>query len=152
MSAIKHAKRELAFLLKPDEGETQPDSMNKMMYDNLLEMVNTFAEQGHSGFSAGYAIEILILLLKQEPIRPLTGEDDEWDDVTDMNDGDVLYQNNRCSRVFKDESGVYDTQGKAFNDPGGCSYSNSNSRVPVVFPYTPTTVYVDVDENGKEIQ
>ncbi|MTV59265.1 hypothetical protein GM547_14585, partial [Streptococcus pneumoniae] len=37
-----------------------------------------------------------------ETIAPLTGEDDEWMDVTDVNGDDPLFQNVRDSRVFKD--------------------------------------------------
>jgi len=63
--------------------------------------------------------------------------------------GDKLYQNKRCGRVFKDESGAYDIDGKVFyewyTDENGekfkSHYTSRDSRVPVTFPYRPTTVY-----------
>ena len=54
------------------------DEMNDAMCEHILKMVNVFAEEGHSGFSANYAINILQKLLRFEPLSPLTGEDDEW--------------------------------------------------------------------------
>jgi len=49
--------------------------------------------------------------------------------------------------VFKDETGeAYDINGKVFREPSGSCYTSFESRVPVTFPYTPTTEYVDVVE------
>ena len=67
-----------------------------------------------------------------------------------------VYQNKRCSRVFRQEDRfdgqAYDIQGKVFIEHGydedgketTYSYTNSDSNVPVTFPYTPKTEYVDV--------
>ncbi|RZL33306.1 MAG: hypothetical protein EOP35_18205 [Rubrivivax sp.] len=134
---LDHAGRELP---KP-EG----DEMQALMNQQLREMVLVFSTHGHSGFSASWARHALGKLLAYEPIGPLTGEPDEWCEVSDG-----VYQNRRCSRVFKDASEMggqaYDLDGKVFREPSGSCFTNRDSRTPVTFPYTPTTVYVDVPE------
>ena len=123
------------------------DEMNDAMCEHILKMVNVFAEEGHSGFSAEYAISILQKLLRFEPLSPLTGGDDEWN-VVGEEDGCEIYQNKRLSRVFKDgkDRQAYDMHGKVFVEPDGCSYTSRDSRVYIEFPYTPKTEYVNVEK------
>ena len=121
--------------------ENSPDEMNVEMRKHILHMVQEFSEEGHSGFSGRYALNILIKLLDFKPITPLTGADDEWNDV-----GEDYWQNNRCSSVFKKADGTcYDIDGKVFwewyRDENGEAvktyYSGSGCSTPVTFPYTP---------------
>jgi len=143
MSLLDHAERELDLMGMEDDND-----MNGMMRRHILHMVKEFSSEGHSGFSASYAIQVLEKLLKFEPITPLTGEDWEWNDVSEIS-GDTLYQNARCGHVFKNNEGAYDIDGKVFwswmTDDNGekfkSYYTSRDSRVPVTFPYTPTTVY-----------
>lgn len=129
---LAHAERELP----PADGDEMQAEMNRA----LREIVFVFGSQGHSGFSAGYAADALEKLLRFEPLRPLTGEPDEWTEV-----GTGLWQNRRCSRVFKDADGrAYDIDGRVFREPNGCCYTSADSRVYVTFPYRPKTEYVDV--------
>ena len=131
---VDHAKKELAFLKTGDE-------MNDAMYDHLIHMVSEFEKEGHSGFSANYAIAHLEKLLRFEPIGPLTGESHEWNHVAEN-----LWQNNRCSRVFMDDEGnAWDIEGRVFIEPNGTAFTSGDSHIPVTFPYTPTReeVYVD---------
>lgn len=135
---VKHAEFELKALGMLDSG----DEMNEFMCKNLLELLTTFSKQGHSGFSASYCLNLFEKLAKFEPITPLTGEDWEWVEVAEQ-DG-KLYQNKRCSHVFKDDKGAYDIDGRVFRDAKGNCYTGKNSRVYITFPYTPKTEYVDV--------
>lgn len=106
----------------------------------VMKLMKVFAEEGHSGFSAGMAISIFERLARFEPLTPLTGEDDEWMEV-----GPGEFQNKRCSHVFKsEERGAYDIDGKIFREPSGVCFTSSDSRVPVTFPYAPKREYVDV--------
>jgi hypothetical protein len=122
------------------------DEMNDAMCEHILKMVNVFAEEGHSGFSAEYAISILQKLLRFEPLSPLTGENDEWK-LCEYSEGET-YQNKRLSRVFKEgkDGQAYDIRGKVFVEPDGCSYTSRDSRVYIEFPYTPKTEYVNVEK------
>ena len=123
------------------------EEMNDMMCEHILKMVDVFTEEGHSGFSAQYAINILQKLLQWEPLSPLTGEDDEWNNVSEYSEGET-YQNKRLSRVFKKgkDGRAYDIHGKVFVEPNGSSYTSSDSFVYIEFPYVPKTEYVNVED------
>ena len=121
--------------------ENSPDEMNVMMRKHIVHMVKEFSDEGHSGFSGRYALNILNKLLDFKPLTPLTGADDEWNDV-----GEDYWQNKRCSSVFKKADGTcYDIDGKVFwewyRDENGEAvktyYSGSGCSTPVIFPYTP---------------
>jgi hypothetical protein len=153
MDIVEYAKSELKIIGMLDS----EDEMNKAMCDHLLHMCEEFAKEGHSGFSANYAINCLQKLLRWEPLSPLTGEDSEWNDVSEYS-GEEQYQNRRCSRVFKDKDVAYDIRGKVFTehyydqDGKECttSFTSRDSHVMIQFPYTPTTEYVDVGFGGQE--
>lgn len=130
-----HAERELALL-----GGSN-DTMQQAMVKYILGMVDLFEEAEHSESSAFYAINCLEKILRFEPITPLTGADDEWREVCPG-----IEQNIRCGRVFREHGEAYDIDGKVFRDPNGSCYTNWKSRVPVTFPYRPTTEYIDVPE------
>lgn len=136
MSLVTHAKREME-LAWPESEE-----MQDMVKANVLELMKVFAEQGHSGFSASYVLNTFYKLAKFEVISPLTGADDEWMEV-----GLGVFQNIRCSEVFKEgEKGeAYWIAGRVFREPDGSTYTNKDSRVPIVFPWTqPEREIVDV--------
>ena len=124
--------------------EDSPDGMNRDMRKHILHMMKEFADEGHSGFSASYAISILTKLLDFKPLSPLTGEDSEWSDVREYGPT-PYYQNKRRSSVFKDADGsCYDIDGKVFwewykdedDNISKSYYTCFESRVPVTFPYT----------------
>lgn len=146
MSAfIEHAKREfLAAGYKPIEQEE--DGPNKWMQENVLELLRVFSKQGHSGASAPYCISVFEKLAMFKPLTPLTGNDDEWNEVVDGK----LWQNNRCSHVFKEADGrAYDGEARIFREPNGACYTSKDSRAYIKFPYTPTRKYVDVPEKRR---
>ena len=111
----------------------------------LRELLLVFSSQGHSGMSAAITADCLGKLLRYEPIGPLTGDDSEWVEVSAR-----VFQNRRCGRVFKqaDRFGgqAYDIDGIVWQDESGLGFTNADSRVPVVFPYTPKTEYRPASE------
>jgi len=139
---LSHAKVELDRIGMTENSE---DEMNVLMRKHILHMMNEFAEEGHSGFSASYAISILTKLMAFKPLTPLTGEDDEWTNVSDYGSDNPHYQNKRLSSVFKNADGsCYDIDGRVFwewyrDEDGNVSktyYTGGESSVPVAFPYT----------------
>ena len=101
---IEYAKRELELIGKDEDG------VQELMNKNILEIVEIFSKQGHSGFSAGYALNVLERLLRYKPLTPLTGNDNEWNGT----------QNKRCSGVFKKEDGTFeDIDAIIVSDNGG---------------------------------
>ena len=136
---IEHAKRE--FVAMGYDLDTKEEDPNKWIMENIFELLEVFGKQGHSGTSAPYCANMFKKLALFEPLSPIQGTEEEWMAVTD-----TLYQNKRCSHVFKENGLAYDIQGKIFREPDGNCYTGSDSRVNVEFPYTPKSEYIDVKE------
>jgi hypothetical protein len=138
--------------------------------------VDAFGESGQSGgsapFIAGCINNTLKKLLAFQPLSPITGEDSEWNDVTCLGN-DTVFQNNRCSHVFKGANGIaYDIDGYAFwhwadrplyedeeGYPGTTKYktcfTSNMSRKLVEFPYkVPERIEIEVEcyEVNKETE
>lgn len=151
----EYAKKELERIEKGCE-DKESLSMQQAIDKNILELINVFSNQHHSGFTATYVIDILQRLLHYKPLTPLTGEDDEWEDVTSYGYDTPTFQNKRCSAVFKDDRGAYWVEGKIFSsDLGHTWYTNSDSCVPVTFPFNvpdkSEVVVIDNKEDREEI-
>lgn len=139
MSYITHAKKE--FLLAGwmnENGEFECD-MQKLMCDQVLELLEVFGTHGHSGSSYGYAINLFEKLAKFKLITPLTGDDIEWHEC-----GEGVWQNTRLSSVFKDkENKAYDIDGRCYwewykNEEGEVyksHFSKGGDRFYIEFPY-----------------
>lgn len=139
---LNHLDREWSALGWPKEHKTEEDPQ-VWVYQDLKELLNMFSRQGHSGSSAPYIISLFSKIAMFKPLGPLTGGDSEWNEVGEEG-GEILYQNNRCSHVFKHNNRAYDINGKVFEESDGHRYTNSNSEVPVTFPYTPKTEIIKV--------
>lgn len=138
---LRHAEREFAAAGYTPLDQPQENGPDKWIQENVLELLETFSQQGHSGLSAPYCVEMFRKLARLEPLVPLSGEAAEWNEVSDG-----VWQNNRCSHVFKEADGrAYDINGRIFRESSGCCYTSRDSRVYVTFPYTPKREYVDVD-------
>ena len=135
---VNHAKAELERAKLFGDG----DFYGGMMGDAVMKLINVFADEGHSGMSASLAVNIFEKLARFEPLTPLTGDDDEWVEV-----GPGVFQNKRCSHVFKENGQAYDIDGRIFREPDGCCFTSKDSRVDVTFPYTPKREYVDVPKS-----
>lgn len=151
----EYAKKELERIEKGCE-DKESLSMQQAINKNILELIDVFSNQHHSGFTASYVIDILQRLLHYKPLTPLTGEDDEWEDVTSYGYDTPTFQNKRCSAVFKDDKGAYWVEGKIFSsDLGHTWYTNSDSCVPVTFPFNvpdkSEVVVIDNKEDREEI-
>lgn len=151
------AANELNILAK-----TVPDAIVTPFRDEILALCEAFGKSGQSGGSAPYTATAISKAVKklmlQEPICPITGIDEEWTNVREISEEDeMMYQNNRCSALFKSKSGrcwyldaiVWkgDTVGESGNDwdnfTGYVEGINSANYVKS-FPFTPKTFYIDV--------
>ena len=146
----KHARAEFCANGWMDENGNFKDEMQALICANVLDLLNVFDKQGHSGSSAPYAISMFNRLVDFKCIGPLTGEDSEWYDT-----GHDVYQNRRCSSVFKDKKTgeCYDIDGKVFwewntsfedGKPYKSYYTNGGCHTPVTFPYHPPKEAVKV--------
>lgn len=171
------AKAELDILVKSAGPENRP--IIEEFIPEILALCDKFGNSGQSGGSASYTAEALSEVLRnlclQKSICPITGIDEEWVDVSSYADSfsDIVYQNKRCSALFKNKDGrcwyldaiIWKTQndetwsGNAIL-PNESSLTNSAGKPMMQFPYPgiqiqgyqhiksfpfePKTFYVDV--------
>ncbi len=135
---FKHAADELAYVRK-SSGLSVHDPLQDAADLHVLEMVACFCTQGHSAISAHYSVERLQKLLLFKALAPLTGHASEW---TEISKG--LWQNRRCSTVFKDAEKSWDIDAIVFRRPDGLTYTTGASRAYIQFPYIPKKRYIEV--------
>lgn len=161
MGLIEHAKLELQMAgLFDKEG----DFYEGMTGEAVMELIEVFAKQGHSGMSASIVLNLFKRLGNYETLLPLTGKDEEW---THLGYSDALaYQNKRNSAVFKHANGTC-----TYNDDiimktqkgttwTGALYLTREDAIEgknriksgtiKSFPFTPKTFYIDVIEEEIE--
>ena len=146
---LKHAEIEFRAAGWTDANGNFKDEMQAAICKHVFELLKVFREGGHSGSSAPYTVNLFKKLALFQPIAPLTGEDWEW-----IEHDNGCFQNIRCSAVFRQSDRfngqAYYLEGKVFREPDGCCYTSKDSVVPVTFPYTPETEYVDVPASNEE--
>jgi len=131
-----------------DENGKYTDEMQEAICNHVLKLLEVFHDEGHSGTSAPYAINLFSALAKFEPIVPLTGEDWEWFDHG------YCKQNIRCSHVFKQpdrfDGQAYDIDAVVFwewfkdvtdGTMHKSYFTGAESHRPITFPYTPKREY-----------
>jgi len=111
----------------------------------VKELLKVFAKQRHSGFSAGLTATVFHKLVRGETLTPLTGKKEEWIDT-----GSGLWQNKRCGRVFSRDKGKTgeDIERRVFSPKKGGSFTCSESKEKISFPYMPITEIIQ--EGTKE--
>ena len=150
------AKKELDIL-----AATVPDAIVTPFANEILSLCEAFGKSGQSGGSAPFTASAISKAVKhlmlQEPICPITGIEEEWADIMGMNGGEKMWQNSRCSGLFKTEDEKcsyvdaivwkgeeeYDTfTGWVYIDDKNFELISSSQCVK--FPFTPKTFYIDV--------
>jgi len=160
MGILDHAKMELQMAGLFDSDSDYDGAIGPA----VMELMEVFEKQGHSGMSASYVASLFGKLAKFEPLMPITGRAEEWGDVRDIGDGKPWYQNKRCSALFKDgEDGKpYYIDALIKRDQNGTCWSGSawlnredyesGDRSKMIgkkgyvksFPFVPKTFYMDV--------
>jgi len=154
MSLLEFSENELKKLEVNCGDDEEALKMQQVVTRDVMQIVQIFTEQTHSGFSGAYILDLIERLLRYKPLSPLTGEDDEWEDCSQFGIEDK--QNKRCPAVFKRPDGTaYWVEGKIFSDDGGKSwYTSADSHVDITFPFVvplhSENVYVDVKEGVED--
>lgn len=153
MNLTEHAAAELAALKR-----TTPDAIILEFEDEIFALVQKFGDSGQSGGSAPYTsaaiTSAITKLLDWKPLGELTGDDDEWGDVSTMC-LEPTWQNKRCSAVFKREDGTCTyNDGIVWEDQHGVRFTgrigNIRSGCKIrQFPFTPKTFIVHVVDDGE---
>jgi len=137
MSLITHARKEATLLMKYCDDDAK--AMQEEMNNEVLNLIQMFASQGHTGSTGNYALHMFTRLVNFKPLTPLTGEDDEWIDVMTYEGTPYMQQNLRCSSVFRelhDNCTAYMIDAKIFtNDNGVTWFTNANSKEHIDFPF-----------------
>lgn len=113
MSIIGQAKRELKLINFGEEDSAV-----------MIQLLEIFFNQWDSGGAVYFAAPVLQRLIAGKALSPLTGEPDEWMEVCDG-----VFQNIRCSSVFKDPRFH---EGKFAYD-----IDSADPRGAIAFPYYP---------------
>jgi len=72
--------------------------------DAVMELMDVFRKQGHSGSSASMTIDLFSRLAKQQALTPITNDPKEWNDMSKYEDN-PMWQNERDSRYFSKDGG-----------------------------------------------
>lgn len=162
---VDKAQYELDLLMKNAEGTP----VIKEFVPEIMALVKKFADSGQSGGSAPFVSQIIVQvlqkLLKQEPLgEGIMGTDDEWSDMSDMEnlaEGTGSFQNMRLSSVFKEgkegkpyylNSIMWKPKGKDYCFSGtvgiteGSEEQIGSFHYIKSFPFTPKTFAIDVCE------
>lgn len=70
----------------------------------VMELIETFRKQGHSGMSAQMTLDLFTRLAQFGNLTPITSSVDEWEDVSEMS-GYPLWQNKRNPSYFSKDAG-----------------------------------------------
>lgn len=152
------AAKELAIL---SASATDPDDrpIIEEFSAEIIALCEKFGNSGQSGgsapYTAGAIAEAVKSLCLHRPIAPLTGENDEWNDISSISPM-PSFQNKRCSAVFKDakDGKAYYVDAIVWRDQSGHTWTGPaslasgeeyrSSQTIRSFPFKPKTFYVDV--------
>ena len=70
-------------------------------YVSALKAFESLTEDGHSGYSIGITKNILNRLIDGKPLTPIEDTDDVWNMSYTNDNGEMVYQCNRMSALFK---------------------------------------------------
>jgi len=89
---------------------------NGALGNAVMELIEVFAERGHSGFSAMMTIDLFATLAKQENLTELTSDPNERIDRSDISN-EPMWQNKRRGSTFSRDGGKtwYDVDNSELN-------------------------------------
>lgn len=93
---VEHARFELRRAGMYDSSED--NEYNKLVADAVMELMEVFAKQGHSGFSAGMTLGIFKEVANFKPLSPISSDPSEWMEVSP----DTWQNTRRCSTFSRD--------------------------------------------------
>jgi len=102
---VHHARRELE-----NAGWFKEDSdFGGLVGPAVLKMVETFSDEGHSGFSAGLCIDLFKRVASFKLLSPIKNpmETGEYIDHTDISGGHPVFQSTRLSSLFSNDGGKH---------------------------------------------
>lgn len=140
------AKREVELACKMERCNKSKDAWDYgcACYKSALKAYKSLCDDGHSGMSWAFTKNILIRLMNSQPLTPITGDYDEWNEWRDGH-----YQNKRMPSLFKDIDAdgniIYSDvdRGYCIDEFTGCTFTSKiltdilNEKYPITMPYMP---------------
>lgn len=81
------------------------DLYEGMLGRGVLDLIQVFSEQGHSGFSGWATIDLFKRLANFEALTAVSDDPDEWEDRSGYSNENPLWQNKRNSKIFSRDCG-----------------------------------------------
>jgi hypothetical protein len=82
----------------------------------VMELIETFDRQQHSGLSAAVTLELFRKLASYESLSDITSDPDEWENVSDISDAPLWQNKRRCTSFSRDGGKTwYDIQDASLN-------------------------------------
>ena len=146
------AKREVEIACKRENPNRKKGEFDYgcACYVSALKAFESLTEDGHSGYSIGITKNILNRLINGMPLTPIEDTDDVWSMSYTNDNGEMVYQCNRMSALFKtvhsDGSVDYSSNDHCYcidiNNPKNTYFSGLVSRIihkmfPITMPYIP---------------
>jgi hypothetical protein len=105
---MNHAKYELS---RAGLGDQDSD-YDGALEGAVLELMDVFEKQAHSGFSAAMTLKLFSELAQFHQLGPLTSDPNEW-----VNVGEGVWQNRRRASAFSRDGGTtwYDIEDASLN-------------------------------------
>lgn len=148
-------KRENPSITIDDNGKADSWDYGTACYESAFKAYESLLNDNHSGLSFSFTRDILIRLMSEVPLTPITGEDDEWNPTHDTAALPFReYQNKRRHSLFKR---VYDTGEITYSDVDYVRFYHNDigshfglvsnllhEMYPITMPYTPSTKPIKV--------
>jgi hypothetical protein len=159
MGVVSHAKKEFLRAGYQPTDEDQEDGPNKWIQENVMELLDTFSKQGHSGMSAGYCIDAFQKLANYKLLTSIKSIDEfKFGDCIDLEDS--MKQSSVISSVFLDIKtnkayyldATYFQGEDDYDSFSGGNVAGIRSNQFIKYPFVPKTFpinvkKVDFDEN-----
>ena len=133
---IDHAKRELDLAGLFDKDSDYDGMIGKA----VMELCKCFADQGHSGFSANWVLDLFRRLGKYEPLTPITDDPKDWNDISEMSGrgSPKMWQCKRNPSLFSENGGksYYDVKDKKRKKTQSKRYKKTAGKKPAIFERT----------------
>jgi hypothetical protein len=120
---VRHARSELERAQMFDDDA----DYGGMLADGVMELIELFAKQGHSGMSGSMTLHLFSELADFNPITPITDDPSEWNEVCEG-----VWQ---CAR-----------RGDAFSTDGGKTYRLTDERRKWLRKVLPWKIYRKLPE------
>ena len=107
LERIEYELKLAGYKLEPvKKGNWKEDDYVQEIGNCAYEICKLFSEQGHSGMSAEFTLQLIFALLQGDTLAPLTNNPDEWCDLSEQSN-EKLYQSKRKFSCFSRDLKTY---------------------------------------------